>query len=208
MSSSDEVLNNPAPNGLAPVLAHLISSFDSLYSQEVLAGSSSGNLANHMDAVARKKQFLITYLLTGNVSEACNTANITRNTLHNNWAKDKVFIALRNEIEEMKLDVAEAKLFNHIADGNLKAVMYYLDRKGKKRGWGNEVKQVHELTNLEERMLRARSRKIEEMKSANPPEPVGVNMQIIGRTEYGYKPEDDVGDAEELLEEAGRTGLR
>jgi len=39
------------------------------------------------------------------------------------------------EIEEDKLDLAEAKILTHIRDGNLGACIFYVKCKGKRRGW-------------------------------------------------------------------------
>ena len=38
--------------------------------------------------------------------------------------------------EEESLDLAESQLMDLVKMGNLKAIRYYLDNRGKKRGWG------------------------------------------------------------------------
>lgn len=42
------------------------------------------------------------------------------------------------EIEENIKDIAEEKLFQRIERGNLRAIEFYLSRKGKDRGYGEE----------------------------------------------------------------------
>ena len=72
----------------------------------------------------------------GVVSHACAMAGISRDT-HYRWLrtdlnyKFEVFVA-----GESSIDMAESVLFKQIDAGNFKAVMYYLEHKGKDRGWG------------------------------------------------------------------------
>lgn len=43
-----------------------------------------------------------------------------------------------DSFEEQRLDFAELKLTKKIQEGNLNAIMFYLERKGRKRGYGRE----------------------------------------------------------------------
>jgi hypothetical protein len=47
--------------------------------------------------------------------------------------------AVCEEVQEEGLDLAEAKLFSAISAGELRAVIYYLNCKGRGRGWGFNV---------------------------------------------------------------------
>lgn len=47
-------------------------------------------------------------------------------------------VAIETEIVEEMLDLSEAQLMIKIRSGDLKAVTYYLDAKGKERGYGNK----------------------------------------------------------------------
>ena len=71
----------------------------------------------------------------GNVSDACKKAGISRNT-HYRWLKeDSEYSEAVSEQSEVALDIAEAMLMEKIAEGNLRAIIFFLKTKGKHRGY-------------------------------------------------------------------------
>ena len=60
---------------------------------------------------------------------------VTRNAIYDRRYKDPAIEAAFIEAEEMTADVAENRLLDAIRSGNMKAVMFYLKTKGKKRGY-------------------------------------------------------------------------
>ena len=72
----------------------------------------------------------------GICSKIAKRLGIDRRTLYKyrqEWPEIEEAI---HEAEDEGLDMAESQLMNLVAMGDLKAIMYYLDNKGKKRGWG------------------------------------------------------------------------
>lgn len=105
---------------------------------------------------ASKNQFLELYpKLRGNISVICIACKISRRTFYNWMKDDKEF---RQEIEdididELKLDLAEHQLDNLIKNQHWGATKFFLEKKGAKRGYGDD----NELTikakgNAKERM--------------------------------------------------------
>jgi hypothetical protein len=78
---------------------------------------------------------------------------------------DEVRDALR-QVEEDKLDLAEAKILKHIEGGNLTACIFYLKAKGKARGWTERAETTGvdggpiEVTNRAETIKRDMERKL------------------------------------------------
>jgi len=70
-----------------------------------------------------------------NVGESCLKANIGRTTFYNWYNQDEGFQIEIENIREGLLDYAESKLFKHIQDGNLTAVIFFLKTKGQIRGY-------------------------------------------------------------------------
>ncbi len=73
----------------------------------------------------------------GNISKTCKELGISRGTYYN-WIKENDFKDSIKEIDEINIDFVESKLFELIDKGNITAVIYYLNNKGKKRGYNNE----------------------------------------------------------------------
>ena len=72
----------------------------------------------------------------GVVAPAAKAAGVSRNTVMT-WRKaDPEFDAACNATLELGLDVAEDALMTAIKKGNVKAIQYYLNCKGKSRGYG------------------------------------------------------------------------
>tara|TARA_B100001094_G_C17466942_1_gene455520 strand:- start:170 stop:508 length:339 start_codon:yes stop_codon:yes gene_type:complete len=70
----------------------------------------------------------------GNVSKACKSANISRQTYYD-WMKDKQFAGKVDEVREGLLDFAEHQLLSNIRDGKTAEILFYLKTKGKGRGY-------------------------------------------------------------------------
>ena len=70
----------------------------------------------------------------GNVSKACEAAQISRQTFYD-WMKDNDFAGKVDEVKEGLLDFAEHQLLSNIKDGKTAEILFYLKTKGKKRGY-------------------------------------------------------------------------
>jgi len=70
----------------------------------------------------------------GNVSKACEAANISRQTYYD-WMKDETFANQVEEVREGLIDFAEHQLLSNIKDGRTAEILFYLKTKGKKRGY-------------------------------------------------------------------------
>lgn len=69
-------------------------------------------------------------------TEVCNKLKCGRRTIYNYIEKHPEIKAAFEEEEEKVLDMAEGNLFAMIQNGDLSAIFYYLNNKGKKRGYG------------------------------------------------------------------------
>ena len=87
----------------------------------------------------RKIRFLEAYFRQQYISRACRVAGISRVTYHDWVNKDEVFRDLSHEVEEARLDVAEAKLMNNIGEGKETSLIFYLKTKGRHRGYNERV---------------------------------------------------------------------
>lgn len=85
---------------------------------------------------ATQKIFLAAYKASfGNISAACEKANIGRGTYYR-WMKTNPKFAEQVEDQNEKLiDYAESKLLKQIMDSNITAIIFFLKTKGKKRGY-------------------------------------------------------------------------
>lgn len=72
----------------------------------------------------------------GNVSLTCEKVGISRMTFYKWRSEDPEFNRQVEEINERTLDFVESKLLQGIQDGNTRLIMFYLNCKGKKRGYG------------------------------------------------------------------------
>lgn len=86
-----------------------------------------------------QKRLIKTYKAkAGNVSATCLACGISRKTFYE-WMKKPKFFDAVEEIDEGFIDFAESSLKKNIKNGNQRAIEYYLDKKGKKRGYGQET---------------------------------------------------------------------
>lgn len=74
----------------------------------------------------------------GVVTVAADMSGISRGT-HYEWMKeDMLYKEKIEEINDIAIDFAESKLHQLVADKNVTAVMYFLNNKGKSRGYSRE----------------------------------------------------------------------
>ena len=82
-----------------------------------------------------QKRFIEVYFENnGNISKTCEDIGISRSTYYN-WIKEEDFKEQLNLIEDIKVDYVETKLFDLIDKGNVTAIIFYLNNKGKRRGY-------------------------------------------------------------------------
>ena len=87
----------------------------------------------------KKEAFISAYIAElGNITDTCKSVKLSRQTYYRWLKEDPEFkAALENiSIEDIKLDFAESKLFEFMKNES-KAVFYYLNNKGKSRGYGH-----------------------------------------------------------------------
>lgn len=70
---------------------------------------------------------------------AAKELGITRQAVHQRVKNSATIRAAVAEMEEETLDIGEGHLIKLVRNGDKDAVKYYLDRRGKKRGYGSSV---------------------------------------------------------------------
>jgi hypothetical protein len=70
---------------------------------------------------------------------AAKELGITRQAVHQRLKNSATIRAAVAEIEEETLDIGEGHLIKLVRNGDKEMVKYYLDRKGRRRGYGNSV---------------------------------------------------------------------
>ena len=71
----------------------------------------------------------------GIVSTACNRTGISRSSFYKWYKEDEEFRQKVDEIDNVKLDYVETKLFKNIENEKEKSIIFYLQHKGHKRGY-------------------------------------------------------------------------
>jgi len=84
-----------------------------------------------------KAKFLAAYRkAASNMSSACESVGISRNTVEQVWMKkDAAFAASVNEQKERMIDFVESALMKNIIAGNVVAQIFFLKCQGKIRGY-------------------------------------------------------------------------
>ena len=77
----------------------------------------------------------------GNITQACKSANIGRQTYYDWIDDDVVFDEQCRNVEESLLDLAENRLLEKIDKYDTTSIIFFLKTKGKKRGY-NESTQI------------------------------------------------------------------
>ncbi len=108
----------------------------------------------------RQKAYLCAYYRTGcNNSAASKLVGVYS---HYKWmGDDPQYNGVVDEINEIVVDAVELKLFQHIEGGSLRAIEIFLRNKGRKRGYGNELKVDNNFnfnTNITNMLQAARAR--------------------------------------------------
>jgi len=107
------------------------------------------------DTFARKRAFLAALEASGGIIErACTVAQVGRTTAFR-WKKtDEEFRKEWESIREATAGLVEAKLMQCISEGNITAIIYYLNNKGRTLGYnapesaddGRQVKPLEDLS--------------------------------------------------------------
>ncbi len=71
----------------------------------------------------------------GIVSTACNRTGISRSSYYKWYKEDEEFRQKVDDIDNVKLDFVESKLFKNIENEKEKSIIFYLQHKGHKRGY-------------------------------------------------------------------------
>lgn len=87
----------------------------------------------------------------GLVSYACHSSGVSKWFYYEQYKKDEVFKRDVDEIQNAKLDMAEATLIKEIQSGNIIATIFFLKTKGRGRGYIEQHR--HELANEEGKKL-------------------------------------------------------
>ena len=84
-----------------------------------------------------KKETLLEALENGLgiVSTACNRTGISRSSFYKWYKEDEEFRKKVDDIDNVKLDYVETKLFKNIENEKEKSIIFYLQHKGHKRGY-------------------------------------------------------------------------
>lgn len=83
-----------------------------------------------------KEQFVEAFRKAGGIlKDACEKTGIPRRTIFDWRQKDPEFDAACSEAQEIMLDEAETRLIAAVRRGNFKAIKFYLEHKGRARGY-------------------------------------------------------------------------
>ena len=85
----------------------------------------------------------------GVVVLAARELGTTRQNLAQRIAASSVLQEMLQAIEGEHTDVAEGHMLNALRQGDMRVVLWYLERKGKKRGYGNSVQAGFDEAQLE-----------------------------------------------------------
>ena len=98
--------------------------------------SKKNNVQSVQKTDKKKKDFLVSLKKNnGNISEACESANIGRQTYYDWTEKDEAFKQDADDAQESLIDLAESKLMENIEDNDNTSIIFFLKTKGKKRGY-------------------------------------------------------------------------
>ena len=92
------------------------------------------------DTKNKKKRFIEIYFKSlGDITTTCKEIKISRWTFYAWLEKDKKFKQEIEEQDNVNLDFAENCLKKKMRDGDTRAIIFFLESKGKKRGYGNSI---------------------------------------------------------------------
>jgi hypothetical protein len=115
-----------------------------------------------------KKETLLQALESslGIVSTACTRSGISRSSFYKWYKEDEEFRKKVDEIDNLKLDFVESKLFKNIENEKEKSIIFYLQHKGHKRGYIQ--KQNINLTSDQEDIKKIEIEIIEPKRNSSP----------------------------------------
>ena len=115
-----------------------------------------------------KKETLLQALESslGIVSTACTRSGISRSSFYKWYKEDEEFRQKVDEIDNVKLDFVESKLFKNIENEKEKSIIFYLQHKGHKRGYIQ--KQNINLTSDQEDIKKIEIEIIEPKRNSSP----------------------------------------
>ena len=87
-----------------------------------------------------------------NVTATCLALGITRTTFYNRKKKSRKLESRLQECEESIIDYAESKLMEHIQNGDITSLLFFLKTKGKKRGYVEKTESDVSFNGFEELM--------------------------------------------------------
>jgi len=91
---------------------------------------------NKTEKAKAKAQFVEAFRKTGGIlKDACEKTGLSRTTVYGWRQEDPEFDAACSEAQEIMLDEAETRLIAAVRRGNFKAIKFYLERKGRARGY-------------------------------------------------------------------------
>jgi hypothetical protein len=95
---------------------------------------------NQLTPSDRKQLFLLSLSnCRGHVTNACEMSDVTRKEYYEWMMEDEDFLQNVEWVAEELLDHVEGKLIETIDEGNLGAITYFLDHKGRRRGYGKQA---------------------------------------------------------------------
>ena len=113
-------------------------------SREKAVGSDRSAQLFDMSNVDTKKKLMLEALekSLGIITTACKAVGISRASHYQYMENDPEYAAKVNELTEVQLDFVESKLIERINKGDTVAIIFYLNNKGKSRGYNryNEEK--------------------------------------------------------------------
>lgn len=77
-----------------------------------------------------------------NISATCEALNISRQSFYNYRDSNEKLREQLEEADEARLDFAESKLIEHINDGDVTSLIFFLKTKGKGRGYVERTENV------------------------------------------------------------------
>ena len=98
--------------------------------------SNTSNKVTNVTTSDKKEKFLKALKLNlGNITEACKSINISRQTYYRYIEADKEFEQRCLDVGESLLDLAENRLLEKIDKYDTTSIIFFLKTKGKKRGY-------------------------------------------------------------------------
>lgn len=95
-----------------------------------------------MDLTKLQENFLKVLENQGfNVSAACSAAGVGRRTYYN-WMQREEFAQEVDDLREGSIDFTESKLMLNIKAGKEKSIFFFLEHKGKSRGYGKDGQEI------------------------------------------------------------------